>query len=138
MRGILKIRASLVFGVADLLTAALIIVGVFMGLPARWAPVDVTAGVLIVVKLASGALLVARAHWAPRVATLGAALALVLGLVLVTALALTASWLSGVYGPVGRGGALLLTLVAALALPYLVVLPVGQLVWLRSRALRAA
>jgi hypothetical protein len=71
-------------------------------------------------------------------ATLGAALALVFGLVLVTALALTASWLSGVYGPVGRGGALLLTLVAALALPYLVVLPLVQLVWLRSGTLRAA
>ncbi len=133
----MKIRASLVFGVADFLTAALVIVGVFMGLPARWAPVDVAASVLIVAKLASGALLVARAPWAPRVATLGAALALVLGLALVTALALTASWLSGVYGPVGRGGALLLTFVAALAFPYLVVLPVVQLVWLRSGALRA-
>jgi hypothetical protein len=132
------IRASLVFGVADLLTAALVTVGVFMGLPARWAPVDVAAGALIVAKLASGVLLVARAHWAPRMATLGAALALVFGLVLVTALALTASWLSGVYGPVGRGGALLLTLVAALALPYLVVLPLVQLVWLRSGTLRVA
>jgi len=138
MNGWGPIRASLVFGVADLLTAALVTVGVFMGLPARWAPVDVTASVLIVMKLASGVLLVARAHWAPRMATLGAALALALGLALVTSLALTASWLSGVYGPVGRGGALLLTLVAALALPYLVVLPVVQLVWLRSSAFRAA
>jgi hypothetical protein len=134
----LKSRGSLVFGVADLLTAALVTLGVFIGLPARWAPVDVTASVLIVVKLVSGLLLLARAHWAPRMATLGAALALVLGLALVTSLALTASWLSGVYGPVGRGGALLLTLVAALALPYLVVLPVVQLVWLRSSAFRAA
>jgi hypothetical protein len=138
MRGILKIRASLVFGVADLLTAVLVLVGVFMALPARWAPVDVPAAALIVVKLASGLSLIARAHWAPRLATMGAALALVLGLGLVTTLALTASWLSGVYGPVGQGGALLLTLVAALALPYLVVLPAAELVWLRAAAPRAA
>ena len=63
---------------------------------------------------------------------MAAALALAFGVALVTTLALTASWLSGVYGPVGRSGALLLTLVAALALPYLVVLPAAELLWLRS------
>ena len=57
---------------------------------------------------------------------------LALGLALVTVLAVTASWLSGVYGPVGAGGAVVLVLVAALALPYLVVLPVVRLVWLRG------
>ncbi len=138
MNGRGRARASLAFGVADLLTAALVMVGVFMGLPARWALVDVTASVLIALKLTSGVSLIARAHWAPRMATIGAALALALGLALVTTLALTASWLSGVYAPVGRGGALLLTLVAALALPYLVVLPAAQLVWLRDAAPRAA
>jgi hypothetical protein len=117
-----------------LVTAALIVLGVFVGLPARWPPVDVPAIVLIAFKLVSGVSLIARARWAPRMATAGAALALALGLALVTGLALTASWLSGVYGPVGRGGALLLTFVAALALPYLVVLPVVQLVWLRAIA----
>jgi hypothetical protein len=133
-----RARVSLVFGFADLVTAALVVLGVFVGLPARWAPVDVPASVLVALKLASGLSLIARARWAPRMATVGAALALALGLALVTGLALTASWLSGVYGPVGRGGALLLTLVAALALPYLVVLPVVQLVWLREAAPRAA
>jgi hypothetical protein len=130
----LKIRVSLVFGVADLVTAALVVLGVFVGLPARWAPVDVPAIVLTAFKLVSGVSLIVRARWAPRMATVGAALALALGLALVTGLAVTASWLSGVYGPVGQGGALLLTFVAALALPYLVVLPVVQLVWLRTIA----
>jgi hypothetical protein len=123
---------ALVFGVADLLTAAVVTVGVFMGLPARWAPVDVAAGVLVALKLGSGVSLLARARWVAPLATVAAAFAFALGLALVTALALTASWLSGVYGPVGRSGALLLTLVAALALPYLVVLPAAQLFWLRS------
>lgn len=123
-------RVALVFGVADGLTAALLVLGVFVGLPARWAIVDVTACVLAALKLASGVSLMMQARLAPGVATAAAAAALAVGLALVTSLAVTASWLSGVYGPVGGGGALILTLVAALALPYLVVLPVVQLFWL--------
>jgi hypothetical protein len=128
-------RAALVFGVADVLTALLVAAGVFMGLPARWAPVDVAAGLLAALKLGSGGSLLARAPWAERLATVAAAFALVVGLGLVTALALTASWLAGIYGPVGRGGALILALVAALVLPYLVVLPAVELVCLSERRL---
>ena len=36
----------LFFGVADVLTGGLVAVGVFAGLPARWWPVDVGAGLL--------------------------------------------------------------------------------------------
>jgi hypothetical protein len=123
-------RVAIVFGVADLLTAALVTLGIFVGLPARWAVVDVAAGVLVALKIASGLSLIVRVRWAPTMTIAAAAVALALGLALVTSLALTASWLSGVYGPVGRGGALLLTLVAALTLPYLVVVPAVQLFWL--------
>src|SRR5579859_5048774 len=97
-------RVALVFGVADLLTAGLVALGVFVGLPARWAPVDVMAGVLVALKLASGAALLARARVAGPIARMAAGLALVVGVVLVTVLALTASWLWGIYGPVGQGG----------------------------------
>jgi hypothetical protein len=125
-------RAALVFGVADLVTAAILVLGVFVGLPSRWAPVDVPALGLVAVDVASGFGLIAGKAWAPRVARVGSAAALVIGLALVSILAVTASWLSGVYGPVGLGGAVILALVAALALPYLVVLPVVRLVWLRE------
>jgi hypothetical protein len=139
-------RAALVFGIADFMTAALIVLGVFAALPARYLPVDSVAALLAILKLASSAtLLVAAAKggmredptgaapsrrtWAQRLPWAAAACALAVGLSLVSALALTASWLSGVYGTVGRGGALVLVLVAALALPYLVVLPAVELVW---------
>ncbi len=125
-------RAALVFGIADLATAALIAVGVFVALPSRWAPVDVAAAALIGVDLAAGVGLLASKPWGPRVARAASALSLALGLWLVTVLAVTASWLSGVYGPVGRGGAVVLALVLALSLPYLVVFPVVRLVWLRG------
>jgi hypothetical protein len=119
------------FGVANLLTAALLLFGVFVALPARWWPVDTGCAVLVALQLASGAGLVAGASWGRLAARVAAAVALGLGLLVVTLLAVTASWLSGVYGPVGRGGAVVLALVALLAVPYVVVLPLVQLVALK-------
>jgi hypothetical protein len=130
-------RAAVVFGVADLLTGALVLFGVFVALPARWAPVDVPAAVLGALEIAAGGALVARVAWAEKLARAAGVVALALGLFVVSLLAVTASWLSGVYGPVGAGGAIILALVAVMALPYLVVLPVVKLVWLRPRAAAA-
>lgn len=123
--------ARLLFGAANVVTAVVIAFGVFVALPSRWWPVDGAAVALVLLQLASGGGLVAAAPWAPRVARASSAVALALGLFTVTVLAVTASWLGGVYGPVGKGGSIVLALVAALALPYLVVLPLVQLVWLR-------
>ena len=64
------------------------------------------------------------------VARVASAITLLLGLALVTTLALTVSYLAGIYGPVGRGGALILGLAAALGIPYVIALPAAQLVWL--------
>ena len=125
-------RAAVAFAVGDLITAALVMVGVFVGLPSRWPVVDVPAVVLAALHTASGAGLLAGRGWGPGVARVASAVSLALGLLLITVLALTASWLSGVYGPVGLGGAVVLALVAALALPYLVALPVLRLVCMRG------
>jgi hypothetical protein len=130
---VLSRSAAISFGVADVLTAVVVGLGVFVALPARWWPVDVPAALLTALELAAGVALVARAAWAERLARAACVVALSLGLFTVTVLAVTASWLSGVYGPVGRGGGIVLALVALLALPYVVVLPVVQLVWLRPR-----
>jgi hypothetical protein len=125
-------RAALVFGIANLTTAALLVLGVFVALPARWWPVDTGAALLVALELASGIGLLTRATWGPLAAKVAGVAALALGLFVVSLLAVTASWLSGVYGPVGRGGGLVLALVAALALPYTVVLPIVELAWLRE------
>ena len=127
--------SSIAYGAVDLLSAFLVYVGVFEGLPVRYWPVDGGAVVVIVLFAAAGVGLVAKQPWAARVAALASLVSLSLGLALVSTLALTASYLSGIYGPVGRGGALILGLLAATALPYLVALPVAQLAWLgRTRA----
>ncbi len=126
-------RAAVAFGLANILTAALLALGIFVALPARWWPVDTGGALLVALELASGAGLLAGASWGTLVARVAAAVALALGLLVVTLLAVTASWLTGVYGPVGRGGGIVLALVAVLAVPYVVVLPLVQLVALKRR-----
>jgi hypothetical protein len=123
-------RAAVVFGAADALTAIVVALGVFGGLPSRWLPVDGPAAALVLMEVASAAGLLSGARWGRVVARATAAVTLGVGLTLATALALTAGWLRGVYGPIGAGGAVILALVAALVLPYLVVLPAVQVVWL--------
>jgi hypothetical protein len=122
--------AQVGFGTVNLVSAALVGLGVFVGLPTRYWLIDVPALLVMVLLGVAGGGLLARRAWGASVARVASSVTLVLGLLLVGALAITVSYLRGIYGPVGRGGALILTLVAALALPYLVVLPAVQLVWL--------
>jgi len=119
-----------IFGAIDVVAALVVTLGVFVGLPARWWVVDVPAVAVVVLLAAAGVGLVIRAPWGERVAQVASLVTLVLGLILVATLALTASYLAGIYGAVGKGGSVILVLVAALALPYLVALPASQLLWL--------
>jgi hypothetical protein len=118
------------FGSVDILSAVVVYVAVFEGLPARYFPIDAAAAVVIFLLAVAGVGLVANKPWGPMVARVASAVTLALGLALVTTLAVTVSYLSGIYGPVGRGGALIMGLAAALGIPYVVVLPAAQLVWL--------
>ncbi len=99
-------------------------------LPARWWPVDVLGSVLAVALLVAGAALCLGLPWARRAGVVTSMVTLAAGTGLSTALAFTASYLSGLYGPVGKGGALILVVVAALVVPYLVALPTAQLYWM--------
>ncbi len=126
-----------IFGALDFLAALVVGLGVFAGLPARWWVVDLPAVALVVLLGAAGVGLVGGLGWGERVARLASIVTLGLGLALLAALVVAASYLAGIYGPVGRGGALILVLVAALALPYLVALPVSQLLWLGPSGARA-
>src|SRR4051812_49264331 len=121
------------FGAVDLVSALLVFLGVFVGLPVRYWPVDIGAAVLLLAFLGAGVGLLGRAPWGRDTARIASLAALGLGLLLIGVLAVSVSYLNGIYGPVGKGGALILVLVAALALPYLVVLPAAQLLWLGPR-----
>ncbi len=126
----MSVRGRLAFGFLDLVAACLVAIGVFRGLPARAGAIDGCAAVVILLLTVSGVGLMLGRAWAPRVARATSVIVLALGLALVATLAITASYLAGIYGPVGKGGAVILVLVAALGLPYLVALPATQLLWL--------
>ena len=62
---------------------------------------------------------------------------LAVGLLTVAVLSLSAAYLSGTLGNLGKGGALTLTLVIALAVPYFLLYPSVQLLWVHARRTRA-
>ncbi len=115
-------------------TSAIVIAGgVFLGLPARWTPVDVSAVILASASAASGAMMLANVRYADRVARAVNSVLVALGILLVVLLAATATYISDIYGPVGKGGAMLLVFVAALVLPYGIALPSAQLLYLGKK-----
>lgn len=131
-------RARIGFGVLNLGVAALVAWGVFRGLPTRWWVADTGGAVVVALMASSGVALLADHRLKETITRLAAVVVFVLGLTVFAVLALTASWLYGVYGPVGKGGAALFALVALLVLPYLVVLPAVLLAWVGPRARKAA
>jgi hypothetical protein len=121
------------FATSNLVAAAVVLAGVFLALPTRWAPVDVSACIVAGALGAAGVGLFVKAPWAPFAVRAASTLVLFAGLLLIAVLALTASYLWGIYGPIGRGGGLIMFLVAALVVPYLVILPSVQLLWIGPR-----
>jgi hypothetical protein len=127
-------KARIAFGVTNLGVAVLAAWCVFRGLPTRWWVADTGGAIVVALMAASGGALLANHRLAEPITRAAAAVVLALGLVLFAVLALTASWLYGVYGPVGKGGAALFVLVALLVFPYLVVLPAVLLAWVGPRS----
>jgi hypothetical protein len=127
-------RARIGFGVANVAVAIFVLVGVFRFLPTRWWVVDGGAAVIALLLGGSGVTLLRNMPIAERLTRAAAAVVLALGLAVFAALVLTASWISGVYAQVGTTGAIIFGLVAALVLPYIVVLPAVELAWVGPRA----
>jgi len=126
-------RARIGFGVVNVLVALAVLGGVFRLLPTRWWVVDGGALIVAALFLASGVTLLRSMPIAERLTRIAAGIVLALGMALVTAIFGTAGWISGVYGQVGAGGAIVFGLVGALVLPYVVVLPAAELAWLGPR-----
>lgn len=134
----MKKAPRIAFGATNLGVAALVAWCVFRGLPTRWWVADTGGAIVTLLMAVSGLSLLANHRLGETVTRIAAGVVLAHGLALFAALTLTASWLYGVYGPVGKGGAALFTLVALLVLPYLVVLPAALLAWVGPRSRRAS
>ena len=127
-------RARIGFGVANVAVAVFVVAGVFRFLPTRWWVVDTGAVVVGLLLGSSGVTLLAKANVAETLTRIASGLVLAIGLALFTAIVATAGWIGGVYGQVGASGAMIFGLVAALVLPYVVVLPAVELAWIGPRA----
>ena len=124
-------KATLI-AASQLLLSFLVLAGVWIGLPARWLWIDLPLSVLSLACIVVSAGLLARQVWAPRAARVLLWCELGTGTLIVSLLALSIAQLAGSYGPVGSGGAVLMATIAALVLPYLVVLPALLLVVARK------
>lgn len=123
-------RARIGFGVTNIVVALAFLGGVFKLLPTRWWVVDGGCLVMALLFGASGVTLLRSMAPAEKITRLAAIVVLVMGMALTTALFGTAGWISGVYGSVGAGGAIIFALVGAMVLPYVIVLPAAELAWL--------
>lgn len=118
------------FAIANAVTAALIAIGAFKGLPVRYGVVDWAAAVVLLGQAASAIALVYKPEAAPKIVRSVSMITLVIGLALCALLLNTASFLSGAYGTLGKGGSFLFSMGFVLLFPYLIVLPAAQLVWI--------
>ena len=114
-------------GALDLFLAFSLMLLVWMAAPVRWWPVDIGFTALALGFTVAGVGLWVGARWAEAVAKVLATITLLVGIVLCTALAFTAASLAGLYGPVGMGGSIILTVAAFLVLPYFIVFPAAQI-----------
>ena len=107
--------------------ALLCLLLVWKGLPLRWIWVDAVATALSGIMAVTGLMLLLGLRFGEALAYVCASLMLAVGLGVVSILFWTVTYLWGVYGPVGQGGALILLVVALLILPYFVLFPLWQL-----------
>jgi hypothetical protein len=115
------------------LVGVLLLCGIWLGLPARWLPVDLFGTTIALAALSAAGILTAAHENARAMRWVKIVMwaELVLGTLTLSLLATSMAQLAGSYGPVGNGGAVLMGAIFALVLPYLVALPVLQLRWLR-------
>jgi hypothetical protein len=115
------------YGALDVAFAALYAWFGFVLTPGRSAAFNFALAVVCVVLAAAGAALVADARWGKRLAAVACWLLLAFAGVVVILLIASSAYLRGVYGPLGKGMALITLAVAALVIEAFAILPVLQL-----------
>jgi hypothetical protein len=121
------------FAIGNALLAALVLGGVFGGLGVRWWIVDVPSIAVSVLLLGSAFGLAGATRWALPALRACAVVELALGLMTLAGLVVSVVYLTSVHGEIGRSGTVTLLLGVTLLLPYLVVYPSVQLLWLHRQ-----
>ncbi len=125
-------RARIAFGIANALVALIFFAGVWLIQPRYWV-VDVPVMLIALVELVSAVALFAKLRWALRALLVAAWLTFGLGLLLVGMIVLTMVFLRTIHGEDGMVATLVSGLVIALIVPYTLLLPTVELLWLKRR-----
>ncbi|MBN1652618.1 MAG: hypothetical protein JXA30_02460 [Deltaproteobacteria bacterium] len=102
------------FCLGNLTIAMLMLLIVFFVLPVRWWPVDLSTVALATVFGLSAFGLAAQTSWKLVVLKISAFVCLVIGLSVIAAIGLSAAFLIGIHGSLGKNGALIMAFVIAL------------------------
>ena len=121
------------FGVLNAVSALVLLVGVFAVVQPRFWVLDVPAAIIAIASLVSAVALLARLPWALRALTVSAWVSFVLGLTIVTLIAITIVFLRGIHGDYGVAALAVSSLIILLLVPYTVVLPAIELLWLKRQ-----
>lgn len=125
-------RVRVAFGIWNALSALVLAVGLFAVVePRSWA-LDLPLGAIALVDLGAAVALLGQFSWARPVLTLAAWVGFGLGLLVISLIALTMSYLRGIHGDPGAAGLAVCGLIIALLVPYTVALPALELLWLNK------
>ncbi len=125
-------RYEVLFALGNGLPVAVLGLGLF-ALPVRWLPADLVVGASILAVLVTSAVVLSRPAQSRSALRIGAQVLLGIGLLIIAAAVLSLAFLSGIHGDFGRGGVTLMVLISFLVLPYALVYPGIQLLWLGPR-----
>lgn len=129
-------RVQVAFGVWNALSAVVLWVGDFVVQPRFWA-LDVPLGLIALVQLASAVALLAKLPWALRALAIAAWVSFALGLLVLSLVVLSMVFLRGIHGDYGVAGLAVSGLIIALLVPYVVLMPALQLLWLNAQRAEA-
>jgi hypothetical protein len=121
------------YGALDLIFATLYLYVGLVVAPSRSRAFDVALWIVCGLLLAAGAGLLLRRRWGRLLGIVASTLLLAFAAVLVVLLCVSASYLHGVYGALGRGLSIMTLVCAALVLQFFALLPLFQLRFLLKR-----
>ncbi len=121
------------FGVLNALSALVLLVGVYGVVEPRFWALDLPLSCIALVDLVSAVGLLAKLPWALRALTVAAWVSFVFGLLVVSLILLTLVFLRGIHGDYGVAALAVSLLIVALLVPYTLVLPALELLWLKRQ-----
>jgi len=121
------------YGALDVAFAALYAWFGFVFTPGRSTAFNLALALVCLLLASGGVGLVADARWGRRLATVACWALLAFSAVVVLLLVASSAYLRGIYGPLGKGMAVMTLLVAALVIEGFALLPLFQLRALRRR-----